>query len=356
MSFLPAEAVRQLTFADKFGSPAPVSPGRRVKINALRGTNPAVGGMWAAVSSKPYGQAPLGPLNPFSVPRVYIDPAGNAAAIKAIRDDGTAAIDYAYRYYLTGDQDAAASAVALIVPWTTVTAFDVSANSDADYMWSNNWPMFLAAALMVRGSDAWTTSVENAVKAITAYAVDICSTAYNSESNFAGWGLTLEISSAVILGDRARFERALGRWRRVIDGALVGNVPIHEVYRQGGVQGNGTSGIYYANFLLNAMTQAAEWARFNGVWLYDYVSPDGSSLKGLWELCINWVRYPQDYPYNTSGTPTASARVQAHVEILHALWPNEDSAAVIASGVGVSQDYFGLTRSTLAFRGQPLLG
>ncbi|WP_459343321.1 alginate lyase family protein [Arthrobacter sp. MDT3-44] len=299
-------------------------------------------------------RTPAGPINPFTIPNVYTDPQGSGEAVVKIRYDGVAALNFAIRYRLTGDESAAVAARNQIAPWLTVTGFDAPAGSDTRLVWSDTWPFFIAAGMMIEQSEAWTEGDHAALKALTQLSLDLGITTLTYPSNQGAWGTFLEFAAAALLKDEARFLRTEREWRGTFSAYVHDNIPTHEVYRQGGTQGNGSSGLFYSNFLLCALTFGAEWARTNGVWLYDYVAPDGSSLRGLYENVARWTRSPATFSYNTSGSVSVVSEIQGHYEILHALWPNADAAWLLANVPVV--DRYGFRYLTLTHRGQPLRG
>lgn len=213
---------------------------------------------------------------------------------------------------------------------------------DSRLVWSYRWPMFIQAAQLISDSPYYTNSLDESVKGITQDRMGL-SSAYTQTENRAMWGVMLELSAGAFLGDRRRFDVGISRWRELFNHDIVANVPVGEIDR-------GSNSLYYCNFLLNAMTQAAEIARFNGEWLYDYVSPEGSSFKGLWDNVSMWTADPSTFTY-WPGSNTI--RIQAHVDPLHALWPNSYSQTLINTYT-TTQDYFGYRQGLLAYRGQEL--
>lgn len=180
-------------------------------------------------------------------------------------------------------------------------------------------------------SAAYNPALEAALSEMTVRSRAICSTAYTSHNKHADWGMVFEMAAAAFLGERAKFDAAVARWKVLLDTSTdANNVLIDEVYRQGGGQGNGSSGLFYSNFAMNAKVFGAEWARMNGVWLYDHVTSKGASLRGVWEKVAGWTRRPETFIYNTSGTVPSTADLSGSYEILNALWPIPDGTALLA--------------------------
>lgn len=313
---------------------------------------------WAQILARPTPHVIVGPLNPWDISENYgLDQEGSQAALAVFRGDAVPAVDLALRWAVLRDAAAASSVAAILSAWSTITTWQT--NSGSRFYWAEGWPLFIEAAFLISDSPAYTMGVRNAFKAATSTAIGLLATAYtgsnrvNETNNWAAWGLVAEMSTAALLQERARFDQAIFRWRQVLADTIRDNVPKLEVYRQGNSQGNGTYGLNYSNFHLNGLTLAAEWARANGEWLYDYVTPDGSSLRGVWENVRRWTRYPERFPFNSSGGLSYTNRIQAHVDILHALWPHPESADLIGM-YDITEDYFGVRATDIIYRGQQL--
>ena len=350
------EAARRASNPAKFGAPAPLSAPRIAKINSLRSSDPHVLAAWnEMVGEYPLDRTPAGPINPFQIPNVYTDPTGNSAAIVKVRYDGIAALNFAIRYAISGDNAAAVAACNQIQPWTTITSFVIEAGTDTRLSWSYSWPLFLSAAMLVKDSPAYAAAGFDAnLRAVTIEGRRTCSTAFTNPSNQGAWGVVLEMSAAVFLGEQARFDRAVQRWREVFNEYIKNDLAVEEIYRQGGGQGNGSSGRYYSDFMACALTYGAEWARLNGVWLYDHVSPDGSTLKGFAAKVAGWNADPASYPYNSSGTVSVPTELMGHWVILNELWPDANKAAILASLPVV--DRYGFRYLKVTHAKQPLRG
>lgn len=355
MILLTAEQARTVSQPDKFGGPIIFTPGRTATLRQLiqAGLPPRMLSRWQAVLQRDNNIQPSGPLDPWYFPSHYNDPEGSEAAIAVVRRDSEPAADLAIRWRVLRDPADAEAVVRLLTPWTTIQVFETSNNEVLN--WANKFPLFIQAALLVQDSPAYTPAFHTAMQAVVRRGTDLLRGAFALDGNRGGWGVMCEMMAAVLLDDRPRFDRACYRWRTVMDDSLVDSVPVHEVYRQAETQGDGSTGLHYCNFFMDAMVQAAEIARFNGEWLYDYTTPDGSNLHDLWEMVSYWTANPAEYPYNTSGTPSITNRIRGYHDVLHALWPNDSSATLIES-YDVSQDYYGFRGSLLAYRGRPLYG
>jgi hypothetical protein len=339
----------------KFGGPAFMTDGRIQtfqKLIADDAMDPRMKALWDTALARDTNYVLRGPLDPFIIPAYYDDPDAAREAADTMTDDFEAAADFAYRWAVNGDVAASKAAVKIIDAYSKIK--EVSRTAQTMLSWCDHYPILLQAANVVSSSAAYTSSIDTALKVFTANTADM-TVAYDHENNWAAWGVCFELSSAALLEQRDRFDKAIQRWRWLMDHTLVNNVPILEVYREGGSQGNGSSGLYYANFHLSGMSQAAEWARFNGEWLYDYTTPDGSTLEGYWENVANWTRYPEDFPYNTSGVPSVTTYIQNYVDIMHTFSPNADSQYLVDTFT-TTQDYYGLHGVTVTYRYRPLYG
>jgi hypothetical protein len=367
VSFLTPEHARTLPMPEKLTlGQAIFTPDRVSTLRTLLGTFDADGKVdtpdnrvdyeWnQRVMARPLSYVPLGALDPWHIDEHYgADGSSNAEQLEIVNTDFEAAVDLALRYQVTGNLAAGAAVVRILSAWARLSGFDTNAGSVLN--WNNKWPLMIQAALMVKDHPEYIEPVRAALQDTTRRGLAI-NTAITHDNNWGAWGCTYLFAAAIFLEDRRLFDRALQRWRTLFDIAVVGNVPVFEIYRQGSGSGDGSYGLWYSNFFMSGMTIAAEWARFGGAWLYDYKGQNGSTFKALYENVRNWTRYPAAYPYNTSGTPSATVRIMAHDDILHALWPHPESAWLLANfPTGSIRDNFGMRQAVLAYRYRPLYG
>jgi hypothetical protein len=375
-----------------------------------------VGLKWDSVLALPDEWVVEGAVDPWDIPAHY-GPGGAAAGIitSAVHADSKACAGYAYRYSVLGDEDDALRAAAILAEYAAVGSF-VDGN-DSSLKWHDSWSPLVQAAMMIQNSPAHTPTLEANFKSTLTLALNTLEPiAYTRTNNWAAWGLAMEFAAASYLEDRARFDRAIRQWRVVFDSTVVSdflvenggpadgeyrnNVAHREVYRMGGSQGNGSYGLLYSAFHLDGMTIAAEYARLNGEWLFDHVSPDGSSLQGFWEEIAYMKRnaapsLSADYLnvqwYNTSNTEDPgheyyyegyyTNRVGPSFYILQELWPldtareimhggfmtrdvapgtfppdMDGSTSQMHNGVPILQDYYGMFGADLAYSDRPLYG
>ena len=130
------------------------------------------------------------------------------------------------------------------------------------------------------------------------------------------------------LDDDTLLACAAERWKEFVatqiaeDGHLT-----HEVGRN---HGTGDHGLWYSHFSLMPQTLAGEILRLRGVDLFDYVAPNGRTLRMAYERLAPWARRPETFPYY-HGDPArlGGARYVSYYEILHARWPHPDARAML---------------------------
>lgn len=368
MALMTADAARKLSYPNLLPAMPFWGPDRTDAFRAVMGgidedgtahtLIPRLNGEWNRVLTAPSSYTPVGPINPFSIPSNYQDEDSYAAALTIVDPDTNTAVDLALRWHVLGDEAAAAGAVRILDAWSTITAWDTVSGATTMIVWARSAPRLIQAAFLLQSYPGFTTAKQDALKAMFTRSRAAGATPSSTYQNNIGvWGVVLDFATAKLLNDRVIFNRALYLWRQLFDTTIVDNVPVNEVRRQGASQGNGSTGLWYSNFTLYAFTVAAEWARYGGEWLYDHTGPDGSTFRGLAEQVRYWTRYPALFPYNTSGTPSTTSRSLPHDEILHALWPDENSAWILNQFPDVnSRDSFGLRGAALIYRGRPLYG
>ncbi len=368
MSFMTAETARVNSDHSLFGSTPFWTKGRFSTLMEMLaplnpdGTSnigiPRIQVEWNRVANANPAYTILGPIQPFFIPGTYDDPDAQGVALNIVDSDFNNAVDLAMRWKAFNDIAAANKAVAIIVAWSTINSWTLNGTATTPLVWSDRVPKLIQAAMMLKGFGGYTTLIENNFKAMIQLSItNKVSTTWNYNNNVGVWGVCFDIASASLLNNRSEFDRAIVNWRRLFDENITDNIPLGEVYREDGSQGNGKTGLWYSNFLVYAFTMAAEWARFNGEWLYDYTSPDGSTFRGLVEQVRYWTRYPYNFPYNSSGTPSTTVRTLPSDEVTHALWPNEDSEWLLNNFPnGGDRDSIGSRGSVLAYRNRPLYG
>lgn len=421
MTFLNAETVRKLSNREKFDSGILYAEPRIdiLKEKIASGTlSPKVQEKWNTVLDLPETAKIVGLINPWDIPENYgEDGESNVIITARIHADFQAAVGYAFRYLVTGSEIDAAQAVAFIKAYSTISEFKTNAGSTLN--WFNNWPLLIQAAMMVQNSKAYTFPVERAFKETLRLAIETLEPiAHTRANNWGSWGLNMEFAYALFTNDRERFDRGIQRWKDLFNdsvnsgfvvnnggpaqGQIKNNVAVREVYRMGGGYGNGGYGLLYSALHLDALVIAAEWARAGGEWLYDHVSPDGSSLRGFWENIAREKRhgtpafsgspaYLNVQWYNTSNKESPGStyyysgyytnRVGGSFYVLQELWPLKDAEELmhggfttvgfapgvypplpagqlptLFNGVPILQDYLGMYGLDLLCSDRPLYG
>ncbi|WP_256221000.1 alginate lyase family protein [Microbacterium sp. AR7-10] len=340
-----AERARQVSQPEKFGTSMPLfNEGRLSTLQQMiaDGLPMRMAQKWSGILAVDNTYNPVGPLDPWDFPPYYDNPAASDALLAVFRADAEKAVDLGIRWRMLGNPADAEAVARIITPWANIGT--ISTAGDSRLNWSNKFPLFIQAAQLISDSAAYTPSLKTAMENIVSRGLSY-SSAFVQTENRAMWGCMYNVAAAAFLNDRPTMTKAIARWREVFDSDVKDNIPFREILR-------GDNGLYYSNFLLNAMVQTAEIARFNGEWLYDFRTSDGSTFKGLWERVARWTAVPAEYPY-WAGSSTV--RIQAHVDPLHALWPNADSQKLIDTYT-TTQDYFGYRHGILAYRDRPLYG
>lgn len=280
------------------------------------------------------------PPRRYYVPRFYEDPEGQRAAREAIANDANGAYELALVYRVTNDERYAEAAARNINAWATeVESLDKSADSTLSF--SYHFPAMIFAADLIADSPAWPEREQQAFKRFVREKALPMNT-MGRPNNWGNWGLVLVISSATYLGDDELFRQAVERWKFFIGDQIAGDGHLpYEVYRN---NGTGSHGIWYTHFSLEPQTIAAEIANNNGVYLYDYKSPSGSTLREAFELDAYWTRYPERFPYSKLD-PDDMTNVRhldylveeqgvymsavSYFEILNNRWPDENATALL---------------------------
>lgn len=397
MTLMTRERAQRVPRAAAFGA-APFVPDDR--IDSLRamvdaGLSGRMLQKWYVVASRSPSYAVKGPVDPWALYADYgstpEEAAQDAAKVAIIESDFMTAADLALRYRVeTGpDRDAYAAKVAeILAAWASIQAW--SDSSGSALTWQECWPLLLQSALMIRESPHYTAVLHQAMRTKTRAMMPVLNringnvgAPSSAMNNWAAVGTNALMACAVFLQDRAMFDAACYRWRQQfndsvksgflgVDGKIHDNVQHLEVYRQAGGFGDGSYGLLYCNHDFAAKISAAEWARLNGAWLFDHVAPDGSSLRGLFDVIVTLNRYPdpEHHWFNTSNPPSRfySNQIYAGFDVAHALWGigNPDSEWLVenrglgptsgTTGVWTDADHDFMRNTELLYRGRPLIG
>src|SRR5690625_2314893 len=241
-------------------------------------------------ANKRLEQVPNAPTR-WYVPGFYENLDGHRAAKDALMNDANGAYELALAYQMTDLFEYAEKAAEFINAWVN-TVESAEKCDDSTLSFNYHFPAMIFAADLIDESPAWT---EDDTMKFSTFLKEIAlplSTADRS-NNWGNWGLVFEISIATYLNDPYLFDKSVNRWKEFIEKQIDENSHLHEEVNRNG----GTHGIWYSHFTLQPQTIAAEIASLNGVFLYDYVAPDGNTLEQFYDEVVNWVNDPEQFTY-----------------------------------------------------------
>ena len=263
------------------------------------------------------------PPQSWYVPGYYDDAEGHRTAKNGLQDDANAAYALALYFRLTGKAEAAQSAIRIINGWAKVEAF--SKKDDSMLSFSYHFPALIFAADLLRDEAIWQQTDQTAFEDFLREKALFMNT-MDRKNNWGNWGLVHASACAVYLKDQKLFDTCVERWKYFVEHQIDenGHLP-DEVTRS-----KGQRGIWYSHFCLMPQTIAAEILKVNGVDLYDYVAPNGRTLRMTFAPVAHWTRNLVSFPY-WAGAPEEQLGSQyfSYFEILNARWPNEDAAALL---------------------------
>lgn len=355
---------------------------------------------WAKIAGRDNTIQPIDVPNPWVVVGGYEGgPEANAVSEYRVLRNFRPMADLALRYQVYRNEADAAAVCRILNAFGDINGADTESNGSKLH-WTEWWPILIQAAVYVQDSTAYTPALDAKLRNTSLFLHNLLQTAYTqgSQSNWIAWGLCAEFAIAGFVNNRLMHDRAIFRFRQYLReglrsnwevkqpnspalGQFKNNVPIWEVYRTDHLQsadwnpppgsgqtttgglagdlissrGNGGRGLLYSNHALNGIIMAAEWARLDGTWLYDHVTVEGSSIKGLWEEVTYQDRWSKGGPnpggsdparedvcwYNVTGSawdPQAGrgprafywTRCYAYMNILQTVWPNSNGGYFIS--------------------------
>ncbi len=258
------------------------------------------------------------------VPGFYVDAQGHRQAKEGLMQDANTAYAFALYARLGGDPDYIQTAGEIIRAWSTLLE-STSDQDDSTLSFSYHFPAMSFAADLLRGTDAWSDRDERAFRAFLRDKALPLNTMARA-NNWGNWGLVLSVSVAAYLQDDALLERCEERWKEFIGDQIAedGHLP-HEVRRSGGQRG-----LWYSHFCLMPQTIAAEILRNQGVDLFDYVAPNGRSLRQAFHRLAAWCRQPETFPYWDGPSEELRAMdYYSYFEVLADRWPDENAQALL---------------------------
>lgn len=268
------------------------------------------------------------PPQEWYVPGYYIDPAGHVKAKNSLADDANGAYGLALMHCLTGEERFARGAVRLLDAWGTGVE-RMRTEDDSTLSFSYHFPALIFAASLLEDSPLWSDFGRRQFQDFVRDKALSLNTMHHA-NNWGNWGLVLVLATAAYLRDEALLAKGIERWKEFIAEqiAVDGHLP-HEVTRNDGV---GEHGIWYSHFTLMPQTLAAAIALVQGVDLYDYIAPNGRSLRLAYERLVPWACDPATFPYFTGaeGKRQVATDYVGYWEILNGRWPNAQAAALLA--------------------------
>ena len=257
-------------------------------------------------------------------------------------------------YAITGQEKYAAQAARIMDAWTRVSKF--STTDDSSLAFCVHFPAMIFGAALIHRSPSSPASLDAAFAGLIRRTLPLLSTANTNTNNWSALGLLLEVSSAAYLKERLLYDKAVPRYQAIQTRAIDSNgVLVQEVRREGGGQGDGSFGLWYANFALMPMTYAAEVFRVNGTDVYSYVSPNGGRWRKAWAKVSYWSADPRAFPYETDGKTSAfSPLLAGYFEILNDIWPNSSAEEVLQEETAPLEGRHSLVGVTLTHGNLPL--
>lgn len=262
------------------------------------------------------------------VPGYYVDAEGHRTLKGGLEGDGNSAYALALAYRMTGQQRYAATALRLVNAWPAELR-TTEHRDDSTLCFSYHFPALILAADLLRGCDGWTAPQRAAWERFLREKA-LPMNCMGRANNWGNWGLVLVSAIAAYLGDADLLAAAANRWREFIASQIAadGHLP-HEVGRN---HGTGDHGLWYSHFSLLPQTIAAEILRTNGIDLYDYVSPNGRTLRQAFHRVAPWALRPDTFPYYQGQPPAPDGAFYAsYFEVLNPRWPHPEATALLAA-------------------------
>ena len=229
-------------------------------------------------------------------------------------DDATRAYGLGLGYAVSGDERYAVAAAATIRAWAqNVRWADDTCTDDGGchttLSISRAAPGFVFGAAMIADSAAWTADDETAFRSWLRTV--ILPAASERPNNWGDAGTFMRVVVADYLGDQGAFDRAIAKWRSLLD-LIEANGRIPEESRRG------TAGISYTQEALQYKVAVARIAELRGIDLWDAVGAQGATLKIALERLAYFSAHPDEWP--DAVDPEVPTPGPAW-EIAYAHWP-----------------------------------
>jgi hypothetical protein len=243
------------------------------------------------------------PMRDFDVPAYYVDEEAHMAAKQCLVDDGNAAYALALAYQLAEDDmermQFADKAVEILDAWASVNVSVSGADGDLVMMYKGIHLLY-AADLVLRYEEWSETGRAAFLLWVRGVFLASAEAKKNDRNNHGDWGTLGAIAGAAILGDTTGVADEIERIRTRIAGNIDGSGELP----QENLRTN--SGMWYTYFALAPMTAGAQVGRnILGVNLYDYVTPEGRSIRlaldRLFFYCLDPGAWPHKLPDGIAG-------------------------------------------------------
>jgi len=299
----------------------------------------------AAMNSQPVVPETLATFSPYKDPEKH----KAAAASTTFGKDGPSAYRLALAYRMTGDEKYAVAAARLLNAWSTGLKSIDAKNQNTSLTACGGIPTYIIAADLLKKSPSFPAADQERFKefvrnvVVGSQSIELC---MKRKNNWANFGTLLAITAGTYLGDKALFDRGVGRWKALIESQMTSDGTLHEeVSRPGGgsqAKVPGAMGMWYSNFTLMPATFAAEAARVNGVDLYNYTTPSQKNLRLSYEKMIPWIKNPASFPYYKGPDDPAKltgVRLIPYFEMLVPRWPEADAKALLTASRPVRNNH-----------------
>ncbi len=238
----------------------------------------------------------------FYVPAYYSGPAAHIAASALLQDDVKAAYVSAAAYALTGTNSFADKAIEIMNNWARVNTG--VGGDDSSLVMSYAGVAFIQSAELLQNYSGWNASDKAQFKSwVSDVFLDKVANANKMRTNNWGmWGVLGSISAYHYLDDPAHVRSEIDLIKAKIDAQIASNGAITEEVKRG------ASGLQYTYFYLAPLTAAAQVALDSeGVDLFNWVSPQGKTIKSALDYLLYYMQHPSSWPYAANPElPSAS--------------------------------------------------
>lgn len=253
------------------------------------------------------------------------------AEVKQLANDANAAYRNAVCYVATQDARYARTTQRILDNWaSTLRRVD---NRQGQNVLNFNMPFMIVAASWVRDANQWDS--RNFDQFLRNFVLPRSMS--NTGNNHGFWGVLMDTTGAVYLGDRSKLQAAHQRWRVLVNETIDQNgVMPHEIQRSDtsnwtGGPTKGAKGIAYTHYALQPASVTAQLFAQAGMPVWQ--TAEGARLQKAFAQVAHWTRQPETFPYYASNKgKLEGVRQASYFKILQRVYPNADAAAVIREG------------------------